>query len=324
MKLSIIIPMYNVEKYIERCLASCINQENASNDDYEIIVVNDGTKDNSLQIAERFVAGLSNVTIVSQENGGLSAARNKGLSLAKGDYVWFVDSDDWISKDAVSIILGTTRNNSPDVVKIGYANTQHDNEEAIIIHNNEIPKGIYTGIEILNKHNWPPPAPFFIFKTSFLREQKLEFHIGILHEDNEFTPRMLYYAKTVVVIDNVLYYYMLGNPTSITNVVKPKRVHDLITIILTLNNFSESIVKDNDSKISFNRFISLVINTAIYYALLVPKEDLDAIIAKFSKHKTTIRKNMLASGKIKYMMQGLLVSVFPMSVYFKIHRMLVH
>ena len=324
MKLSIVIPVYNVEKYIERCLASCLSQENVASDDYEIIIVNDGTKDNSLQIAEKFVAGMSNVTIVSQENAGLSAARNKGFSLAKGDYVWFVDSDDWTSKDAVSVILETICKNSPDVIKIGYATTQHDNAESLIVHNNDIAKGCYTGTEILNKHKWEPPAQFFVFKANFLREHKLEFCVGILHEDNEFTPRMLYNAKTVVVIDNVLYYYMLGNPTSITNVVKPKRVHDLLTVILNLNKFSESVVKDNCSKKSFYLFISLVANTAIYYALMLRKEDYDLILIEFSKQKTIFKKNMYASRKIKYMVQGVLMSLLPMSLYLKIHRMMLN
>ena len=98
MKLSIIIPMYNVEPYIEKCLLSCLNQ-NIPHADYEIIVVNDGSPDGSLGIARRIASTVDNMLIVSQENGGLSAARNKGLSYAKGEYVWFVDSDDWIEEN---------------------------------------------------------------------------------------------------------------------------------------------------------------------------------------------------------------------------------
>ena len=104
LKLSIIIPVYNVEKYIEKCLVNCAQQD-CCTDSYEIIVVNDGTKDNSLAIAEDVARRYDNIYITSQLNAGLSEARNKGLSLAKGEYVWFVDSDDWIDTNCLTDIM---------------------------------------------------------------------------------------------------------------------------------------------------------------------------------------------------------------------------
>ena len=98
MKISLIIPVYNVEQYLEKCLLSCLDQD-LPQSDYEIIVVNDGSPDGSLAIAERIAATATNITVVSQENGGLSAARNTGLEIAKGKYVWFIDSDDTIKKN---------------------------------------------------------------------------------------------------------------------------------------------------------------------------------------------------------------------------------
>lgn len=92
MILSIIIPVYNVEKYIKKCLLSCINQKNVSKEEYEIIIVNDGTKDNSMQIIKETIDSLSpdlnNIAVISQKNMGLSEARNTGLRHANGDYVW--------------------------------------------------------------------------------------------------------------------------------------------------------------------------------------------------------------------------------------------
>lgn len=103
-KLSIIIPVYNVELYIEKCLQSCLSQD-IPYDEYEIIVVNDGSPDGSLAIAESIAKTTTNMTIISQKNGGLSAARNTGMSVAKGEYIWFVDSDDWIeTKDRKSVV----------------------------------------------------------------------------------------------------------------------------------------------------------------------------------------------------------------------------
>ena len=104
MKLSIIVPMYNVEKYIQRCLSSIINNKGFL-ENCELIVVNDGTKDNSESIARKIIEGLPNTQIIVQENQGLSAARNTGLSRAIGEYVWFIDSDDWIEPDAIKSLM---------------------------------------------------------------------------------------------------------------------------------------------------------------------------------------------------------------------------
>lgn len=103
MNLSIIIPIYNVEKYLSDCLNSVINQKK-SDLTYEIIIVNDGTPDNSLKIAEDYAKSHNNITIISQENQGLGGARNTGLKAASGDYVWFIDSDDWINLNSLLIL----------------------------------------------------------------------------------------------------------------------------------------------------------------------------------------------------------------------------
>ena len=96
--------MYNVEKYIQRCLFSIINNKGFL-ENCELIVVNDGTKDNSESIARKIIEGLPNTQIIVQENQGLSAARNTGLSRAIGEYVWFIDSDDWIEPDAIKSLM---------------------------------------------------------------------------------------------------------------------------------------------------------------------------------------------------------------------------
>lgn len=322
MKLSIVVPMYNVEEHIEHCLRSCLNQTDINSDEYEIIIINDGTKDNSLHIAKKIAASHSNVTIVSQENAGLSASRNKGLSLANGDYIWFVDSDDSISNDAVSIIIKTINSYHPDVIKIGYATTNYENSRIIKIHNKDIPTGEYFGCDILNKHKWEPPAQFFIYKTHFMRKHNLEFYIGILHEDNEFTPRMLYFAKSVVVIENVLYFYMLGNPTSITNTIKPKRLFDLITVTISLNNFLEKNITDKETKKTFSKFISLTANTAIHQLFLISPEEKQVAMRQFHKHKKIIYKNFLKSNKLKYKIQGIMMYILPTYIYLKIHQLI--
>ena len=102
-QLSIVIPIYNVEKYLYTCLLSIMTQDIPLTD-YEVILINDGSSDGSLVIAERFAAQYSNIRLISQENRGLSGARNRGIEEAQGEYIWFIDSDDYIEIDCISVL----------------------------------------------------------------------------------------------------------------------------------------------------------------------------------------------------------------------------
>lgn len=113
MKLSIIIPIYNVESYLKRCLDSIVNQ-NSNN--IEVIMINDGSTDNGPIIAEQYSRQYENFYLINQENKGLSGARNTGISASKGDYLWFVDSDDYIANDAVDKILDAIEVSKADII----------------------------------------------------------------------------------------------------------------------------------------------------------------------------------------------------------------
>ena len=117
-KVSIIIPVYNQQKYIKRCMDSAINQ---TLEDKEIIVVNDGSTDNTSSILNNYL--LKNVKIINQENSGVAVARNKGLSMASGEYIQFLDSDDYLKPKALEILYNTAKKNDVDIVRMG-ANTR--------------------------------------------------------------------------------------------------------------------------------------------------------------------------------------------------------
>ena len=127
LKLSIILPVYNVENYINRCLESILPQ---LDDNTELIIVDDCSPDKSVDICEDATEGLSNVRIKRRsKNGGLSAARNTGIEEAKGEYIWFVDSDDYIESNAVSVLLKSIKGSKIDIVqfnhrRFGGGNTQ--------------------------------------------------------------------------------------------------------------------------------------------------------------------------------------------------------
>lgn len=119
MKLSIIVPVYNVEPYIERCVRS-LEQQNIPKQEYEIIIVNDGTQDQSIQIINKLRLEYPNIVLIEKENGGLSSARNYGLKYAQGEYIWFIDSDDYIEPNILNSILEKSYELNLDLLAFNY------------------------------------------------------------------------------------------------------------------------------------------------------------------------------------------------------------
>lgn len=115
---SFIVPVYNVEKYLPECLDSLLEQD-IPHEDYEIICVNDGSTDGSLSILRDYEARCSNVRVIDKENGGVSTARNTGLDAARGDYIWFVDSDDLIAPRCLKLLREHTRNSQMERIRFG-------------------------------------------------------------------------------------------------------------------------------------------------------------------------------------------------------------
>jgi glycosyltransferase involved in cell wall biosynthesis len=305
LKLSFIIPVYNVELFLEKCLRSCADQD-VNPTEYEIIVINDGTKDDSLAIAEKIATEYSNIIIVSQENAGLSAARNKGLSLAKGDYIWFVDSDDWIKSDCLKKILDLLYSKDLDGLAVCAANVE--NETVKKRHNfMEVEGKIFSGKEILKTEYWTHCVPFTIYRRNFLRDFDLKFMEGIYHEDSEFTPRAYYYCKRIAFISEIIYYvYISAN--SITRSVNPKKAFDLIKVANKISTFSEGI--ESDMSDVYNNLICININASLYNS-----SDMDEkVISLLNKELRTNKylfKHFKKSTIFKYRFEGFLFNLFP-------------
>lgn len=301
MKLSIVVPVYNTEKYLGKCLCSCVNQD-AEQSDYEIIVINDGTKDNALAIAEDFADNCQNVTVFSQENAGLSAARNKGLSLAHGDYVWFVDSDDWIEPDSVKIIVEKTKHN-PDVICI------QGREEGSTKARNVMPNSVKCGAEIVMLDSWEDHcAPFYVMRRDFLNRRGLRFFVGILHEDTEFVPRMLVDSQRVEVVEKPLY-NIFPTPNSMARSRNIMRSYDCLTVANQLDNFRKDRNLPKKLDVAFCGIISLVINNAFDNIRFFGKKERDAFDRYLSERKQ-IFQNLKFSNKKKYNIEYQLFRVF--------------
>ena len=310
MKLSIIIPVYNVEKYVEKCIRSCENQD-IPKEDYEIIVVNDGSPDGSLAIVERLAVEYTNIKVISQKNGGLSVARNTGMKNASGDYYMFVDSDDWIAKDCLGKLITKLRVEKPDALAICAANVINGEPKRRQSYPDETP---IAGCDLLKK-GVSPCAPFSIWKASFFKDNNLKFYEGIFHEDSELTPRAYYLAKKVSFTNDIIY-YVYQNPTSITRSVNPKKAFDLIEVVCThLHQFAKNV--EDKYKVIFYDMVGQYMNngmSAIQGADANKKAKLNAEIVERAYLWDDIRKSSIA----KYRLEAILVRIFkthPLKVY---------
>ncbi len=203
-KVSVIVPVYNVEKFLERCLESIINQ---TLKDIEIICVNDGSTDKSEQILEEFKTKDNRIIIINQENAGVSAARNKGIDIATGEYIGFVDSDDWIDLDFYEKLYNTAKKHDADIAVAGIIKlNKHNKKYHLKIEDEVVTEDTNKKFEICDV----PEKSYVvnkIYKIEKLKEFNLKFEEGILYEDLIYTPQVLYNLKKLVTVTGVYYYY---------------------------------------------------------------------------------------------------------------------
>lgn len=317
MKLSLILPVYNVEKYVEQCILSCIHQ-NIPSTDYEIIAINDGTKDNSLDIITHIAKQYDNITVVSQENAGLSAARNKGLSLAKGDYVWFIDTDDYIQENCLNDIVMKLESNDLDALSISAANVFDAHVERRTHYNDMT---VMSGIEALQRNRYNVCAPFTIYRRQFLLRNKLNFMVGVFHEDNEFTPRAYYQLDKVAAFADIVY-FVRQNPTSITRSVNPKKSYDCIEVAISLAKFTEKVVTA-ELRPQFYNLISIVINNSLHNILKSSDKKTLKSFDKYLYDNRIVFTSLKYSPVLKNKIEGFLFGMFPKRVML-IYRTLIN
>ena len=242
MKLSIIIPVYNVEPYIGRMLTSVFDTI-ASAEDFEVIIVNDGTKDGSMDIVRAF-SNRSNVTVIHQNNQGLSAARMKGLSAATGEFVWFLDSDDALVKDGVGKVLkllGEKPETNALMFPILWVTEGKGDAHLDFELDSEV---VLNGKEILRDYHLPAgQSQRFVFKRSLAENKWLFFPKGRIHEDDYFGAVFLYLSKDIYVLDDAVYIYYQRSG-SIMMTLSIRSSNDIVAIHKLLMRFMRENVTD--------------------------------------------------------------------------------
>ncbi len=307
MKLSIIIPVYNTQFFLEKCVDSCERQDIEKND-YEIIIINDGSKDGSQSIIEDLCSRYLNIRAYIQDNKGLSATRNRGLELAKGEYIWFVDSDDWIRDNCLSSIIKKCDSMQLDAIQVGACNVYGDKYERIY---NVLENDISEGKELIGRDDYYYVcSPFTVYRRDFLIKNSLHFYTGIFHEDCEFTPRAYHKAKRISGINDIIY-YVFNNTNSITHLPTPKRAYDLLTVIEHLDDYSKDFV--GAERISFSREISMDLNLLFVFINKL-SEDEKLKINETLYNSRYLYRHYVKTRKPKYIFEGILFILFPKSV----------
>lgn len=296
--------MYNVEKFLAKCILSCENQDISKNE-YEIICVNDGSPDNSFQIAETLALQYPNIKVISQPNRGLSAARNTGICCAQGDYIFFVDSDDWIEEKILKKISCILKSEKPDVLCICAANVYETQLQRRMDYKNY--KAVSGPESMLSLSSCC--APFQIVRKAFLDEYKIRFCEGIYHEDTEYTPRMRYFAKKVCYMNDIVY-YVYQNPNSITRTVNTKKVYDVITVVApNIHNFAEKEVT-SEYRPKYNEIIASSINNTLTCNYPLSKKDKHKI-NKILAESRYLYDDYCHSRLWRHRIMGWLFKLFP-------------
>ena len=301
-KFSIIIPVYNVEEYIKDCLESVKNQ---TYKDYEVIVVNDGTKDKSMDIVKNY-----DVKVINQENQGLSGARNTGAKEAKGEYLIFLDSDDWIDKNLLEDV-SKVLDDEPDVVRFQIRETFENKDN---IDYNEEPFDTCNGVEAFKKicsYHFVENAWSYCIKRSYYEKNHFEFAKGMIHEDFGLIPLVIIKADKVKSIDTVGYNYRQRENSIMSNTnydkIK-KRVNDF------LKHYTYLMTEINKTKLDGTYFKSFIANSLILKITELKKED-------YKEYKKILKEekvyDYILSDTLKRKIKKILLKISPKMVYRK-------
>jgi glycosyltransferase involved in cell wall biosynthesis len=206
-RLSIIVPVFNTEKYLARCLDSLVEQDIAE-DQYEILIINDGSPDNSSFIARDYVSKYSQVRYHEHENIGLFETRNKGIALAEGKFVYFVDSDDFIAKNVLGKIVGYMERAQLDVFGFGIVKTTSSTiTSPSLDHSTFEALPVYEGPAYISKFDYPKESVWLVINKAFLEANSITNINGDAFSDGLFTTETLFYAKRIAVIPDPVYAY---------------------------------------------------------------------------------------------------------------------
>ena len=246
---SVIVPVYNVEKYLCQCLDSVLNQTYT---DFEMILIDDGSTDASGKICDDYAQKDSRITVIHKENGGQSIARNMGIDAARGEYIYFLDSDDYIREDALEKLVFTANETGADIVFFErYMYRDGSSEPAKKLNRNRVKDyGTASGIDMIfelqRNRDLYLGVPYYFVKKNFLDKHDLYFYPAAIHEDDLFTVTSFIKAEKITHLYEELYFRRVRPNSIITRKYSAKHFHDRRVIFQKF--FSEYMKGSENSK----------------------------------------------------------------------------
>ncbi|WP_455537609.1 glycosyltransferase [Terrisporobacter sp.] len=260
--ISVIVPVYNAEKYLDKCIQSIINQKYSN---LEIILVDDGSEDNSLNLCKKYSESDERIKLIHKINGGVSTARNIGIEMAKGDFIAFVDSDDFIDENMYYNMMKKASEYECDVVMCDCYKIDNDKKE---VFTHDIRAGFYDKEQLYNDYfnkllmldsiNYPPTISNWVMliRKDIIKNYNLKYKEGIrFSEDLLFGSQVMYYAGSFYYLKEECYYNYIKNSTSVTNTYYEDKWEEFIKLY-------------NEIRLFFEDRIDYDFNQQIYYCLL--------------------------------------------------------
>ena len=261
-KYSFIVPVYNTEKYLKRCLDSLVSQTYRN---FEIIIVNDGSTDKSGEIILKFQNEYKNIIVINQKNEGNSVAKNIGVKNSCGQYILFVDSDDYVETDLLKII--DEQIEKVDVLKY-QAMTENEDGTNVIRYNEKpfMTENGYDAFKELTKQHFIDPPWGYVINREYYIKNKFSFKKGAYHEDFGLIPYVIYKAKSVKSIDYIGYHYVQRDGSIMNNgdyKKTVKKAFDMLNQYKSLRLFSKNVNKKNNTN---DYYLSYISNSVIVKA----------------------------------------------------------
>lgn len=236
MKLSFILPIYNVENYLPECLDSLLNQKDVSSSDYEIILVENNSTDNSPLIAKEYEKKYSKIKLFSCKTPGASAARNFGIKKAKGDFIWFIDSDDFVSKNSLSHIFKIIDSENPDLISFDTERFDEEGHKNILSHIDSKKSDWKNRFVRYGLGPWS-----LVIRRKWFLNNNLFFHEGIIHEDMAIISSYILYTDKLSSVNKVFYHYRQHGNSVLHQKTWNKNCFDIFVALTDLyNTFKKS------------------------------------------------------------------------------------
>ena len=316
--LTFVIPVYNVERYLKRCIESVLVQEWK---DYEILLVDDGSTDNSPQICDDYVKAYDFISVIHKENGGLSEARNIGISHAKGEYVYFPDSDDWIEPDTFIALAEALESQEFDIISFNRDFVK--GEEDAIVSEPEVTQ-VFEGkdafVQMLKHRYITGFANDKIYRKSLFVDNNILFPSRKYYEDLGTNYKLFLSAKKVYATNQKYYHYLIDNPDSITQSWNEKKFRDMFGFYKEVfySDFVRSQLNQEELHISQLYYVNGLIHIlASLYKSKLDKEYIDItdeVKQELLKNSVSLSQMKDQPNKLKYVLYRLKVLKLAFSI----------